>query len=127
MCNGEVIPIKAFAVPRICEKLGSQVVQKAINLHPSLEKFKLADNGEKQDVCIELLFGADVYWKLVTGEIRKDDESGLIAINSKFGWLLNDRVPEYNASNNLISADLTTMRIEAENEVRKGSRINEVI
>ena len=32
------------------------------------------------------LIGADNYWKLVRGEIKKDDDSGLVAINLSFGW-----------------------------------------
>ena len=59
------------------------------------------------------MFGADVYWKLVSGEIRRDDLSGLIAINSKFGWLLNGPVPRVDVWNHVVSTDLTTMRIEA--------------
>ena len=110
--NGAVFPMKAVAVPQICEKLRSQVVNRAINLHPFIQKLALADDGKNPDVHIEVLFGADVYWKLVSGEIRRDNESGLIAINSKFGWLLNGPVPAGDVSCNIISADFTTMRIE---------------
>jgi hypothetical protein len=45
--------------------------------------------------------------------MRKDDRSGLIAINSKFGWLLNGPIPRVDVSVNIISSDLTVMSIEA--------------
>ena len=34
-----------------------------------------------------MLVGADINWKLVN-DIRKDDNSGMIAINSSFGWIV---------------------------------------
>ena len=93
LLNGEVLPIKVIVVPKICEKMRDQIVQKAVKVHPFIKQRRLADDGKRHDVRIELLFGADVYCKLVSGEIRRDDLSRLIAINSKFGWLLNGPVP----------------------------------
>ena len=36
-----------------------------------------------------MLIGADMYWKVVNGNIKKDDSTGLTAISSMFGWLVN--------------------------------------
>ena len=49
--------------------------------------------GTNPGVRVELLLGADVYCKSVISEMRKDDRSGLMAINSKFGCLLNGPIP----------------------------------
>ena len=58
-----------------------------------------------------MLFGADVYWSLVSGEICRGDDSGLVAINSKLGWLLNGPVHVRNATNTLF-VEAATMKVE---------------
>ena len=39
---------------------------------------------------IDLLIGCDIYWDIVTGEIR-NKYSGPAAMNSIFGWLISGR------------------------------------
>ena len=39
--EGGIIPIKAVAVPRICETIGEQVVQTAVKMHPFIRTPKL--------------------------------------------------------------------------------------
>ena len=65
--NGEIVPVRAVAVPSVCEKIGGQIVQKAIKVHPFIKTLKLADDGSCPDARVELLVGVDVYWKLVSG------------------------------------------------------------
>ena len=53
-----------------------------------MKDLKLADkstDGSSKE--IGMLIDADIYWKLVN-DIRKDDNSGMLAINSSFGWLV---------------------------------------
>ena len=45
-------------------------------------------------------WGPDYYWKIVDGDIRKVDNSGLVALNSAVGWLLNDPVQTKDKMNN---------------------------
>ena len=58
------------------------------NLYPVLKKMDLSDvsNGDGE---IDLLIGADYYWTVVEGGIKKCGDGGLTAINSKLGWVLN--------------------------------------
>ena len=60
-----------------------------------------------------MLLGANIYWQLISGEVKRDDLSGLVAINSKFGWLLNGPIRGTEASVNAITTDVTVMKIEA--------------
>lgn len=62
-----------------------------------------------------MLIGADIYWQVVTGEIKKND-SGLTALNSSFGWLLNGPVPCRNQSSNVncVTSDVIVMKIQSE-------------
>ena len=69
--NGEAVPVKAVGVPTICDKIAGQVVKKAVKKHPFLQTLRLADSGDNVDVHIELLLGADIYWKLVSGEVMR--------------------------------------------------------
>ena len=111
---GEAIKINAIAVPTICAPIGGQVIKEAIKSHPFLQKIYLADDGTHPDTPIGLLLGADMYWKMVSGEIKRDDSSGLMAINSVFGWLLNGPVARGNQFRvNLISSDVTVMKIQS--------------
>ena len=38
---------------------------------------------------IDVLTGADYYWNIVEGEIKKKNNERLIALKSKLGWLLS--------------------------------------
>ena len=53
-------------------------------------KVKLADNGDNKGE-VDMLIGADMYWKVVNGNMNNNN-SGLIAISSMFGWLINGPV-----------------------------------
>ena len=84
------IYVNAIAVPIICSLVSNKKTKIAINKHPFLKKLKLADkvsSGCSEE--IEMLIGADIYWKLVSDKIKKDNNSGLVAIKSSFGWLIN--------------------------------------
>ena len=54
----------------------------------------LADNGDNNEDETDMLIGADMYWKVVTGNIKKDGSTGVTAICSMFGWLINGPVTD---------------------------------
>ena len=87
-------------------------IELAVSKHPFLG---LADNRKFNDKEIDLLIGADIYWQIVTGETRKDDNSGLIAINSGLGWLISGPIKDGNKKSS--SVNVTTshvLKIECE-------------
>ena len=43
-------------------------------------------------MIVDLLIDADMYWSIVSGVVKKDDYSGLVAISSKLGWLVSGPV-----------------------------------
>ena len=66
-----------------------------------------------------MLIGADIYWKLVSNNIKKDDESGLVAIKSSFGWLINgplDFNRNKDVSVNLVKSHVLKVRCEVTEE-----------
>ena len=90
--DGDKIGIKAVEVPVICaplRKIGVPFVR-------CLAEFKDLQFSEKFDDCeeveIQVLIGADEYWSFFDGQIRKSRDSGLVAMKSRFGWVLNGKV-----------------------------------
>ena len=88
------IYVKALAIPSICAPISRQNLRSAVEQNDFLGNLNLADNGDNNDREIDVLIGADVYWKVVSGNIKKDENSGLTAISSFFGWLINGPVTE---------------------------------
>ena len=83
--------VKALAVPRICALLSTQNIALAMVKNEFLRNLNLADNGDNKG-GVDMLIGANMYWKVVNGNMKKDNNSGLIAISSMFGWLINGPV-----------------------------------
>ena len=79
-----------------------------------MKKLQLADNEKCDNKNVDLLIGADVYWQIVTGEIKKGDNSGLIAINSVLGWLISGPIKSENQSSSVNVTTSHVMKIECE-------------
>ena len=84
-CN---VYVNSFSVPVICAPLSGQKVDLVKEQFPFLKDLDLADKG-KGDCDIDLLIGADFYWNVLEGEIKRCSTGGPIAVNSKLGWLLS--------------------------------------
>ena len=85
----DIITIKALSFPSICSPLPQAV---DLGQFPSFQGLELADSGEfdsgTHTTTIDLLIGSDHYWDVITGNIIRGD-SGLVAVSSKFGWLVS--------------------------------------
>ena len=80
--------MSVFAVPYICSTLTNQCVENVAESFPKLNTTDFRDvrrNGRET----ELLIGADYYWPVVDGGVKKCGSDGLMAINKKFGWVLS--------------------------------------
>ena len=87
VCSGLALRLCAFAVPTICEPLASSSLELSID---HLSHLKLADppDGSSNVREIDILVESDYYWSLVTGRIQRG-QSGLVAIETKVGWVLS--------------------------------------
>ena len=90
--NRDTVIICALALPNVCLPVGGQYIDVAIEQNPCLESLSLADRGDSSNKEIDLLIGADFYWKLVNGETQKIKDASLFAIKSILRWLLNGPV-----------------------------------
>ena len=94
------IYLKALAIPDICTPVSRQDVGLALKQNDSLNNLQSADNGARNRKDIDLLIGADMYWQIVDGNL-KNCETGLTAISSKLGWLLNGPVIDKGTSRSI--------------------------
>ena len=55
-----------------------------------LKGLQLACTGKHSpESKIDFLIFSDCYWKIVTGEVKRDSRSEMVAINTMFGWCLS--------------------------------------
>ena len=57
-----------------------------------LKDLSLADSGTMEE--IDMLISSDFYWSLVTGKVKMGKTGEPVAIETKFGWVLNGRLNE---------------------------------
>ena len=88
--KGCTLYLTGFAVPTICVPLTSykrEMVEKAF---PDLTELDICDvQTSNGDAEIDVLIGSDYYWSVVGDENRRGKSEGLVAVNSKLGWLLS--------------------------------------
>ena len=86
-------------------------MMKNLNIPPELKGLKLADRLQSsQNLDVDIIIGNDYYGQLITGKIIKTENEALIAIESKFGWLLSG--PVQNESNHENDLNTLCQRIE---------------
>jgi hypothetical protein len=77
------VKLSAISVPLISAPVQGRFAKHAVKNYPHLSNLPLADDCEG-DAPIDILVGADQYWKLVTGGVARG-ESGPTAILTKLG------------------------------------------
>ena len=85
--SGEDIEIQVLSFPVICSPLQTAVV---VDQYPHLRNLDVADEDtdKGRSDSIDILLGTDYYWQVVSGDIIRGD-SGPVALNSHFGWLVS--------------------------------------
>ena len=91
--DGVEVIMTAYVVPVICTPISNQVISGALERHPYLRGLELADFSSEDelnaDKSVQILIGADFYWRLVDGEIYREDSSPLVAMKTRLGWVLS--------------------------------------
>ena len=83
--DGEGLSISALTFPKICSALPSKV---DLSNCPVLASLDLASDLSYDDKSMDILIGSDLYWDFVSGNVVRS-EAGLVAIESKFGWIIS--------------------------------------
>ncbi|MEE4247170.1 MAG: DUF1759 domain-containing protein [Kangiellaceae bacterium] len=94
------VKLHATEVPVICATLQRPPVPREV-----IEAFKgkLAEISLGASTAVDILIGLDQYWEIMTGKaVRISD--GLIAQESRFGWILSGKVPSQQTSALMVSS-----------------------
>ena len=80
--------------PIICDPLIHQPVEHIQERFTHLQGLDMADSSTGVDqLKLDVLLGSDLYWKMVTGEVRRGT-CGPIAINTILGWVLSGPIKD---------------------------------
>ena len=100
----ESIEIETIVVEKICNPIQSHVLDIAESTNIRLNEFDLADTYHTDDeISIEILTGLDYYQSIVMVVVIRM-RSGLVAIASKFGYILSGLIEDRRFSNFTTSA-----------------------
>ena len=118
--KGNDIIMEAYSVPTICSPISNQSIKAALEEYPHLCGLNLADSSTlsgDNDVEVDVLIGADYYWKFVTGTIKRGDKPVSVAVLTRLGWVLSGPVIEEHQRSPACTTNLNTthvLRIDAE-------------
>ena len=108
--NNFSLLMKALCVPNISDSINGQHIDVAVKQNSFLKDLELADDGGGSSE-IDALIGADLYWLLVDGEVKKNGCSGLVVIRSKFGCLVSGPVPRICSESGFTKCCLSTTHV----------------
>ena len=92
--SGTDLELSLHTVPFICEPLSGQPMEVAVERFSYLHGLDLADADPSERSEIDVLIGADYYWKVATGRI-KHGRVEPTAVETRFGWVLSGPVPGF--------------------------------
>ena len=107
--------ISALTFPTICSTLPTKI---DLDKYESLKSLQLVSDPSHDNKPIDVLIGSDFYWHFVTGNVIRK-ETGLVAIESKFGWNLSGAVKAERPSRSASEVSTTNLIIEQEVGLRQ--------
>ena len=114
--DNHAVSINAWTINSVCAPLAA--VEVDIKRCDHLRNLQLADTLPRDVASVDLLVGADQYYKLVQGDVRKWRPGTPIATKSRLGWLLSGPVAGSKKSEET-TAMLTVTKIESSNDPLK--------
>ena len=109
--NGQSVQLEVLEIPRVCSSI-MRVAGEEVRRELERKGLQLADTSvsgmETQELGV--LIGGDHYWKIVTGKLERLSES-LVALDSKFGWLIQGTVSMLNVTTETEPTDVGTLHV----------------
>ena len=109
--NGQSVQLEVLEIPRLCSSI-MRVAGEEVRRELERKGLQLADTSvsgmETQELGV--LIGGDHYWKIVTGKLERLSES-LVALDSKFGWLIQGTVSMLNVTTETEPTDVGTLHV----------------
>ena len=117
--DGLRIYLSGFSVPVDFEPVNGQKVKFVKSNYLFLKNRKLVDESLHKE-NIELLIGADFYWGIVDGSVKRGNGVAPVALGLKLGWLLSGPVTKHNPSSLTTHVENNVLHIKTKNfEERK--------
>ena len=72
-----------MGTPAICNTIKGQNIDWAVEQTEFVKGLQLANTGQHSpESKTDILIGSDCYWKVVTGEVKRDSRNEMVAINT---------------------------------------------
>ena len=118
------VEIFALCFLKICSPLSTSL---DVSRYPHLQGLDFADasvvDGSQQN--IDILIGSDFHFEILTGEVARGD-SGPVAVNSKFGWVVSGPTLERGEMSDMSVANLVIEKIGSQNPYPDNENDNEL-
>lgn len=103
------VEISALCFPKICSPLSTSL---DVSHYPHLQGLDFADASvvDGSQLNIDILIGSDFYFEVLTGEVVRGD-SGPVAVNSKFGWVVSSPTLEKGERSDMSVTNLVIEKI----------------
>ena len=84
------VEVEVYEVPFICSPICNQKIDLAKATYEHLIDLPLADSADgNEELSIDILIGADHYYRFVSGEMVKDGPKKPVALKTTLGWVLS--------------------------------------
>lgn len=110
------VSINAWTINSVCAPLAA--VEVDVKRCDHLRNLQLADIFPREAASVDLLVGADQYYKLVQGDVQKGRPGTPVATKSRLGWLLSGPVSGSKKSEEM-TAMLTVTKIDSSDDQLK--------
>ena len=116
LSSSKEIVVEALCTPAICSNVLNQDVKTVSNHYEHLKNLQLADFSNESSKCIDVLISVDYYYSCILGETKRGKDSGPIAVNSCFGWIICDHYENSIVSTNLNSVHMLRANTKVSND-----------
>ncbi|KAK3729474.1 hypothetical protein QZH41_009383, partial [Actinostola sp. cb2023] len=99
--SGQVVYIEAWTINKVCAPFTAVDID--VNEFKHLRNLKLADTLPREEAQVDVIIGADQYYKIVQGNIKKGPPGTPIATRSRLGWLISGPIPGTEKDENFTS------------------------
>ena len=118
-----MVEVELCVIKNICSHIAYQTIELAQATYEHMIKLDLADRTDgHSELKIDVLIGADFYWKFITGETIRC-KGGPVALNTVLGWVLSgpldskdSHVTTNHVSNHVLKIDSSTIEPVADRD-----------
>ena len=108
----KIIQIECLCTSLICNDIVNQDIMPVSSSYPHLKNLSLADSSNSKNRTIDILIGAEHYYRFVYGNVIRGKINEPIAVKSLFGWVLTGFYDKISTANDFNRTDM--LRVNSE-------------